>query len=307
MGLILTYTTINNQKLHLDETRVKYHIFKDNIGYVTLRYTCIPENLFEDQTTLKSVTIPNGVTRISSYAFLHCTGLTSVEIPNSVTSIGNDAFNGCKGLTSVEIPSSVIIIGRSAFSFCISLMNIDIPNGVTDLYNFVFESCTNLKSITIPNSVKSIGYATFLDCSNLTKIVIPNSVVLFDHCTFEGCKNLPCYKINRDKRPILAYKGFNVNMTCRGFKYELGQTYHEEKAKLCECGFHACLNPIDVLDYYPNAFEHRFALVELSGEIDFSNLNDLCGNSKIAATDIKIIKELSFNDLISEFNRLNNN
>lgn len=47
-----------------------------------------------------------------------------------------------------------------------------------------------------------------------------------------------------------AYKGFNKDMTCREFQFEEGKTYEEEKAKLCECGFHACENPLDCYSYY---------------------------------------------------------
>ena len=50
-----------------------------------------------------------------------------------------------------------------------------------------------------------------------------------------------------------AYKGFNKDMTCRGFQYEEGKTYElpeGEEAKLCETGFHACENPVMCLSYY---------------------------------------------------------
>ena len=47
-----------------------------------------------------------------------------------------------------------------------------------------------------------------------------------------------------------AYKGFNRDMTCRGFKFEEGKTYEEERAELCKTGFHACEAPIDCFGYY---------------------------------------------------------
>ena len=50
--------------------------------------------------------------------------------------------------------------------------------------------------------------------------------------------------------PLKAYKGFNKDLTCRGFQYVEGETYEESAARLCSKGFHACLAPIDVFGYY---------------------------------------------------------
>lgn len=48
-----------------------------------------------------------------------------------------------------------------------------------------------------------------------------------------------------------AYKGFNRDMTCKGYKFADGETYeHEGDVKLCKSGFHACQDPMDCLQYY---------------------------------------------------------
>ena len=60
-----------------------------------------------------------------------------------------------------------------------------------------------------------------------------------------------------------AYKGFDKELKCRDFQYEIGKEYKEEKAELCECGFHACENPIDVFGYYHPA-DSRYCEVEIS-------------------------------------------
>ena len=64
-----------------------------------------------------------------------------------------------------------------------------------------------------------------------------------------------------------AYKGFNKDLTCRDFQYEVGKEYETERAECCKTGFHACEYPLNVLNYYsPN--RSIFHEVELSGEID---------------------------------------
>ena len=84
-----------------------------------------------------------------------------------------------------------------------------------------------------------------------------------------------------------AYKGFNKDMTCRGFQYKEGGEYETERAEVCECGFHACENPIDCLNYY-NAADSVFHEVEVGGDVVKSD-----DDTKVAATKIKIGAKLS--------------
>ena len=90
-------------------------------------------------------------------------------------------------------------------------------------------------------------------------------------------------------KEVIAYKGMEFNMTCRNFQYEIGETYKTDKAELCECGFHACLNPRDVLDYYSQYESSRYFKVKLSGEITKCNKWD----TNIAATEITILEEIT--------------
>ena len=84
-----------------------------------------------------------------------------------------------------------------------------------------------------------------------------------------------------------AYKGFNKDMTCRDFQYKEGGEYETERAEVCECGFHACENPIDCLAYY-NAGSSVFHEVEVGGDVVKSD-----DDTKVAATKIKIGARLS--------------
>ena len=67
-----------------------------------------------------------------------------------------------------------------------------------------------------------------------------------------------------------AFKGFNKDLTCRGFQYKVGETYEEEKAKICRTGFHACESPVACLQHYNPATSvyHEVELEEVSNEKD---------------------------------------
>lgn len=89
-----------------------------------------------------------------------------------------------------------------------------------------------------------------------------------------------------------TYKGFNKDMTCKGFQYEIGKEYETDKVKACECGFHACEYPLDCFVYYSPA-ESRYCEVEQSGEISKNG-----GDSKVASSKIKIGAEIGIKGLI---------
>jgi hypothetical protein len=59
-----------------------------------------------------------------------------------------------------------------------------------------------------------------------------------------------------------CFKGFDKDLKCRDFQYEIGKEYTEEKADICNCGFHACEFPMDVFNYYPPS-DSRYCEVEL--------------------------------------------
>lgn len=91
------------------------------------------------------------------------------------------------------------------------------------------------------------------------------------------------------KNKIIAYKGFDENLCCKGFQYEIGKDYEQDgEIECCYNGFHACKNPLNVLTYYPNNGKNRFCKVEQSGRICTSSTD-----TKIASSRIKILEEIS--------------
>ena len=265
-----------------------------------------------------NVVIPDGVWKIDWFAFDGCKGLTSVHIPDSVTKIGRRAFCGCSNLSSINIPDSVTVIGIRAFSCCYGLTSINIPYSVKEIGDYAFEYCHCLTSVHIPDSVTKIGFRTFACCYGLTSINIPDSVKEIGDYAFYGCNGLTSINISdgvtkigegafggmnikRQPHGHIAYKGFNVDMTCRDFQYEEGKTYVCDEAKLCECGFHACLNPLDCFIYYSgdNVVYHEVILEYRSDDV-----ND--DDSKVCGRKITIGRRLTLKEMISIFNKLNN-
>ena len=92
---------------------------------------------------------------------------------------------------------------------------------------------------------------------------------------------------------IIAYKAMDKNMQCRGKQYEVGKTYHEDKADCCHAGMHACENPLDVLHYYPLKDSPRFFEVECGGNVDKSR-----EDSKLACTELTVKGEVNFAGLV---------
>ena len=190
--------------------------------------TSIGKEAFSGCDSLKSITIPTGVTSIEYFTFNGCSSLTSINIPNNVTSVGEYAFNGCSSLTSVTIGNGLDSLDQKIFADCNALNSITvtsgnptydsrdncnaiiekstntliagckntvIPNSVTSIGKYAFYYSTSLTSINIPNSVTSIGDYAFCGCTSLTSINLPNSVTSIGDDAFRDCPILASFTI----------------------------------------------------------------------------------------------------------------
>lgn len=121
----------------------------------------ISNKIYINGSELKEIVLPDGLTKINSYAFAGCKSIEKISIPNTVTEIGDYAFSGCSSLSYITIPNSVTSIGYHAFGNCTNLTSITIPNSVTNIGACAFVSCSNLSTIDIPVSVPIIGGGAF--------------------------------------------------------------------------------------------------------------------------------------------------
>lgn len=167
----------------------------------------------------ETVAIPQGISKISGFAFENCEKLLSVTIPDGVTKIGEFAFKGCKNLITVNLPNSLIHIGESAFEYCDNLKNINVPSQVTKIEQCAFSHCKNLanekgftiiknvlynyygkeSNVNIPNGTIEIGRFAFGGhggrMDNLTSVNIPDGVIAIDTYAFDCCRNLTSVNI----------------------------------------------------------------------------------------------------------------
>lgn len=132
--------------------------------------TAIGERAFYEQRTLTSVTIPDSVREIASYAFSYCEGLAELVIPDCVTKVASYAFAHCHRLARVVIGDGVTEIGAWAFYYCHALTSVTIGDGVTTIGLGAFQECFNLKDVVLGLSVQSIAGGAFGWCNSLTNV-----------------------------------------------------------------------------------------------------------------------------------------
>ena len=125
--------------------------------------------VFQDCTSLTSVSLPASVTKIPSYMFDGCTSLTSVTALSEIESIGDGAFRNCSSLTGIDFPGTLKSIGYSAFQGCANLVSVPDLSKVTKMGSAAFRECGNLRASVDLSSLQSIpGYAF---CYTPVKIV----------------------------------------------------------------------------------------------------------------------------------------
>lgn len=260
---------------------------------------------FRKSYNLKTVTIPDTVTRIENTAFAFCTSLESVSIPEGVRDIDRSAFSFCKNLKKVSIPSSVYEIGKDAFEGCYSLDSITVdtrnpmylsmdgvlfskdkrmlikypngnlrteytvPNGVYEIQEKAFYSCVNLVSVSTGNDVAYIGDNAFdYSYDNLKNITLGKSVIHIGKEAFGHCYKLEAITVDKE----------NSNYSSDMY----GVLFNKDKTKLIK---YSCGNA-----------QKSYTIPDSVTVVD----TEAFGNSKleniIIGNSVSIIEEFAFSD-----------
>ena len=198
-------------------TSINAHAFEscDVLAQVVIpqSVTTMASDIFRDCPKLKTLgaigsgsNIQIGMTEIPERAFLRCESLREVRIPDGVTSIGPYAFLHCN-LTKLVIPDSVQSLGKADVGD--SIVNKEAVTGIrtagpigsgcdyefgwsTTVPDKAFKNFSSLTGITIPSGVTHIGEEAFRNCSSLTSLILPESVTSFGDgiYVYDSCSGL---------------------------------------------------------------------------------------------------------------------
>ena len=135
---------------------------------------------------VKSVTIPDTVTKIDDYAFCQCNSLTSVKLPESLTYLGEYAF-AYTDINAITLPDGIKWIQTATFSNCNMLTSITIPDTVEIIFSNAFFNCESLNSVTLSENLDSIDSYAFRGCKSLESIIVPYGVRHILNGAFDGC------------------------------------------------------------------------------------------------------------------------
>lgn len=206
--------TYNNQTY--DVTNIESTAFSYN-GFITSVDIHAPitetGSMFSGCTSLTSVSLPETVTTIGSYAFSGCTSLASFTVDNNISTIAYGAFDGCESLEEFVIkdgdtpislddmstmPVKRLQIGREINFTSYSspkwnsstLEYATISGNVKTVPDKMFNMCSSLKSLTIGDGVTTIGEWACSGCTSLTDITLPESVDSIGMNAFSYCSSL---------------------------------------------------------------------------------------------------------------------
>ena len=223
----------------------------------------------------------------------------TADMLQGYTEIGIYAFEQCP-VKEITLPNTIKVIHSNAF-YKTHLKKIVLPETITDIGCYAFEFCKELEEVIFKGEkIEFIRSFSFAFCRQLKYLKLPKNIDFFDDTVFCYCPNITSkFEIQEYSKPVVAYKGLRSDMTCLGFQYKEGETYEfEGEPKLCECGFHACLNPLDVFYYYGSSENNVYHEVILEGVSKERRVD-----SKVVAKKITIGRELTREEMIEIFNK----
>jgi len=163
-----------------------------SIKKVTIRdgITAIGSNCFDGLSNLTQVSISDTVTEIRHEAFSGCGAIERISLPDSIQSIEESAFVGCGLLSTINIPENVTKISKNVFRGCTSLTEIKLADGVTSIEEQAFYGCSRLKTVQFSENLQVIGNMAFAECIKLESANLPEKLIKIGDYAFSNCESL---------------------------------------------------------------------------------------------------------------------
>ena len=214
----------------------------------------IEAQTFVGCSRIKSIDLPERLTKIGTKAFYDCSGIESIKIPASLTTIETWAFENCSSLKSITIASentTFAVLDNVLFSKNMNTLikypsansntNYSIPASVTTISDSAFSGAKNLKTIdlSLATNLASICNSAFKNCSQLTQITIPASLTTLEDCAFQDCYLLTSIKFENGSKLISIGK-FAFGACTALTELDFGDT--ENLKVIGQDAFHFCEN-----------------------------------------------------------------
>lgn len=170
-----------------DDDWAKISMMKDNLIELDLSETDareITKELFKSAACLKSIKLPEGLTKIGDDAFVNAYSLEYVGFPSTLESIGSWAFQ-YTSIISAILPDKCTQIGRNAFSDCRFLKNVKLSDALTEIDDYTFQDCYELRTFKLPEMLEAIGQKAFYNCSHVA-FDFPESLKSIGYCAFQN-------------------------------------------------------------------------------------------------------------------------
>ena len=168
--------------------------------------------------TITKVILPEGIEKISQYAFANLTSLEEIVLPSTLEAIEYGAFYGCSALEKITFSgeNNLKIISQSAFEQCDLQGTIDLSS-ICVISNYAFAGNKNLEGVTTGDTLLSIGEYAFAGCEKLKDVTITAQKVKYGPYAFTGCETLTEFYVNAAVLPEgMFYEAENLKKVTIG-------------------------------------------------------------------------------------------
>ena len=185
---------------------------------------------YEYRNQINSLSLPEDLTGIGSYAFLMLQSLKALFLPDNLRAIGNRAFAGCSGLKYLDLPEGLSSLGAYAFYGCAGVSSLTLPESLTVIPNDCFSGC-GIHFLIFPEGCETIEADAFWGCSQLVSVVLPSSLTAIGKDAFATCSILGSVTVRNPDCSIAASKntlGDPVRTTIHGLYGSSAQSYAQQ-------------------------------------------------------------------------------